>query len=95
MDPANWLAAAEAGNGDQSLTRLAPNECAAEYLMMGLRITEGIDTERLRKWNKQALPQDVVKTLEDLDMLQRDGANLRATPKGRLMLNAIIRELLP
>ena len=94
-NPASWLAAAEAGNADQSRTRLTPQECAAEYLMMGLRICDGVSIDRLLKWDKQALPEDAVQSLGELGMIQRNDANLQATSKGRLMLNAIIRELLP
>ena len=70
-------------------------EQAAEYLMMGLRLSEGIDPVRYAKLAGQPLDGDKLERLGDLGMISVDGHRLRATEAGRMVLNAVIRELHP
>lgn len=92
-NPQAWLTQVETtGDGTRSRTPVPLTDQAAEYLMMGLRLTEGIDLARLRR----LLGRDLDTTrMEDLGMLHRDPARLRATAKGRMVLNAVLRDLLP
>jgi putative oxygen-independent coproporphyrinogen III oxidase len=96
--PAGWRAAVDA---DGHATRLAedipPPERAEELLLMGLRLTEGIDRARFRAITGISL--DTVVDLERVDMLVRaglmetDAAGIRATAAGIQRLNAIIASI--
>jgi len=92
--PDRWLAAAAAGSGDKSATALSPQEQAEEYLMMGLRIAEGLDLDRYRRLAGRALPPDPLDHLAEIGTISRDGARIHATSRGRMVLNAVIETLL-
>jgi oxygen-independent coproporphyrinogen-3 oxidase len=92
--PDAWLTAAEAGNGDSACNPIPARDQGDEYLMMGLRIAEGIDLARYRAMSGTALPERAILELEDIGMITRETGRLRATPRGRLVLNAVIRALL-
>jgi oxygen-independent coproporphyrinogen-3 oxidase len=92
--PEGWLAEVEAsGHGLASDDVLSPEEAAEEYLLMGLRLSEGIDLNRLAAIDRRGLDQDRVSALARQGLLIRDGNRLAATPKGRLVLNRLILEL--
>ena len=92
--PETWLKRVkEAGNGiivDEALT--GPQQ-ADEMLLMGLRISEGIDLERYQGLAGRALDPARIAALADLGFIAQDGARLRATRRGRRILNAVIGEL--
>lgn len=93
-NPGEWLGAVEAiGSGEATRERLAPNEIALEYLLMSLRTSEGLDLARHEQMSKSKLNPDRVDNLLHLGLLQRDNDRLSTTPAGRLVLNAILREL--
>ncbi len=97
--PALWLkrVAAE-GHGTQEEETLTVETRAQELVMVGLRLAEGLDKARFARLTGQTL--DRVIDLEAVTTLIADGyltdtpARLTATPKGRLTLNAVLRELL-
>lgn len=91
--PGAWLAQVEAGQaGEQPRQALTAGERASEFLVMGLRLSEGVDLLRLRALGGR-IDADRLAGLADLGMVQLDGDRLRATAAGRLVLNAVIREL--
>lgn len=93
-DPQGWLASVNSGNGELPRHVQSPAEHADEYLMMGLRVTDGIDLSRYGDISKSALNNTVIDKLTDIGMVNISDNRLRATPRGRPLLNAIIRELL-
>ena len=80
------------GHGIVEDTIVAPPEQASEYLLMGLRLGEGIDKLRYEALAGQRLDTAYLSSLEDLGLLLSDGARLTATPSGRRVLNALIAE---
>ncbi|MEI4485387.1 radical SAM family heme chaperone HemW [Frigidibacter sp. MR17.14] len=90
--PLRWLAMAEAGSGETLREGLALQDQGAEYLMMGLRLTEGLDLSRLERM--MTLDAGKLAGLEELGMIERTEDRLRATAQGRAVLNAVIRELM-
>ncbi len=96
LAPQEWLTAVEAGQGGESPRRLVSGEDrAAEYLMMCLRLSEGLDMDRLRGMSGHDLPEAALAELTRLGLIEVTPARLRATHAGRAVLNAVIRELLP
>lgn len=96
MSPSEWLSRVETrGNGEIPREVVPLAEQGGEYLMMGLRLTEGIDPGRYARLSGQSLNEVRLAALEDLGLVRRDDGGLRATAAGRAVLNAVLRELTP
>jgi len=91
--PNAWLDAVRNEGKTETCDPLSVDEQGMEYLMMGLRVSEGIELERHRALSGNALPSEKVKELEALGLIEIAAGMLRATPKGRLLLNAVISAL--
>lgn len=92
--PATWLAAVEAqGTGEADRALLPLDEQATEYLLMSMRLQEGMNEARYAALAGQPLKEASVAHLIDLGMVQRHEGHLQATIEGRPVLNAILREL--
>ncbi|MFD1341193.1 radical SAM family heme chaperone HemW [Litorisediminicola beolgyonensis] len=92
-NPGAWLENAERKSGDRVNNALQPQDQAYEYLMMGLRITEGLDLERLRHLDPAQAPDEAITGLEEIGLVWRDNARIGVTQSGRLVLNSVIEAL--
>ena len=88
--PAAWLKSALAPEGATAWKSV--DDHGAEYLMMGLRLREGVSLERLRRLGLEVDP-GVLQSLVDDRRVRVDGDRLAVTDAGRLVLNAILRAL--
>jgi len=98
--PENWLTAIDArGSGCQEERRLSPSEMAAEALLMGLRLAEGVDLAALAMrtgFAANALIDNVqAAQLETLGLVWRRGERIGATPAGMPLLDALLARLVP
>ena len=92
--PGAWLDAVERQGTGESLRELVPlDEQATEYLLMALRLTEGLDEARYTRLAGSPLDDDAIRRLADLGMVERLHGRLRTTREGRPLLNAILRDL--
>jgi oxygen-independent coproporphyrinogen-3 oxidase len=93
--PEAWLALVEAqGHGLVIDDPLSPSEQADEYLLMGLRLAEGIDPDRFERLTGAPLLAGQIAHLERHGLLETTRAGrLRVTPAGFPVLNAIVAEL--
>jgi oxygen-independent coproporphyrinogen-3 oxidase len=92
--PEAWLARVEAhGHGIISDEALSAEDAAEEYLLMGLRLAEGIDLARFAAIGGSALDEDRLDALESDGLITRSDSRLVATAQGRLVLNRLILEL--
>jgi oxygen-independent coproporphyrinogen-3 oxidase len=92
--PERWLkAVGERGDGLTVVEPVAAADQASEYLVMALRLAEGLDTGRYRRLGGRPLDPVRVASLCEDGWLAADGETLRATNKGRLLLNGIAAEL--
>ncbi|MGN7867402.1 radical SAM family heme chaperone HemW [Paracoccus sp. 22332] len=92
--PGAWLHAVETQGTGESLRELVPmDEQATEYLLMSLRLSEGLDLARHARLAGAPLDPATIGRLSDLGMVSTQGGRLRATRDGRPLLNAILREL--
>jgi oxygen-independent coproporphyrinogen-3 oxidase len=96
--PENFLSAvARQGNGIAEARTLAVSEQAAEALLMGLRLTEGIDLAALS--TRFGLPraglvdEAALARLQTLGLVRIDGTRLAVAPPGRGLLDALLAEL--
>ena len=62
-------------------------------LLMGLRLTEGIDPARYEKLSGRKFDASRLAALAAGGFVEWHGDRLRATRKGRLVLNTLIAEL--
>jgi oxygen-independent coproporphyrinogen-3 oxidase len=93
LAPGAWLEAVEArGNGDSQREMLGLSDRALEYLLMSMRLVEGLDVPRYLAHGAE-LPQDRLMNLAELGLISLRGDRLAATAAGRPVLNAILREL--
>ena len=93
--PLPWLVQVEkAGFGEVPRAPVPLAEQATEYLLMSLRLAEGCDMTRYAQLSGTALDASVINGLRDIGMVSTDGSRLRATPQGRMVLNAVLRELI-
>ena len=98
--PEKWLDAVETtGVGLESSEVLDAPDRAAEMLMMGLRLTEGVAAERFERMVGATLQDSLSDgSVDDLvagGFLEFSKRGLRAMPQGRNVLNALISQLLP
>ena len=93
-NPAVWLAAVASGQpGEMARAALSPTEHATEYLLMSLRLAEGLDLARFEAIAGRPLAAAAIDRLEALDLLRVQGGRLIASASGRMVLNGILREL--
>lgn len=94
--PENWLAALDRkGNGLEREDPLSPHDRATEALLMGLRIGEGVDLDRVAMLGGGTAPIDgtALDRIVRLGLAERAGSRLRVTEAGMPVLEAILREL--
>ena len=92
--PGAWLKAVADGSGESLSQALPREDTAIEYMMMSMRLAEGMNILRYTALSGQALPQDRVDDLVNLGMVTTSDQVIRATDQGRAVLNAVLRELL-
>ncbi len=93
--PETWLNLTEAkGHGVIGGETLARSEEADEFLLMGLRLTEGIDLARYEALAGKSLPAERIAVLQGEKLVEPIGnSRLRATPSGMAVLDAVVADL--
>ena len=92
--PSAWLDAVEKhGAGELPREDIGALARAQEYVLMSLRLSEGLDLARLQAISGHSLPKAAVSDLCALGLIVTDAGRVRATEQGRLVLNAVIRRL--
>ena len=93
--PGAWLQMVEAGlAGEMPRIASTRDDHTMEYLLMSLRLAEGSDMARFRAISGHDLPETKLRDLEAAGLVRRDGGQLITSAEGRLLLNAILRDLL-
>ena len=91
--PSAWLAAALQGSGELPRNVLPLHEQATEYLLMSLRLAEGMDMARHAALAGKALDQGALADLAGMGLIVIEQERLKVTSAGRPVLNAILRAL--
>jgi oxygen-independent coproporphyrinogen-3 oxidase len=82
------------GRAFSDLVEVNDGEAAREHLMMNLRLAEGIDLAAYEmRWGLRPALEKITPLVGER-LLSLSGDVLRATPQGRLVLNALIAALL-
>ncbi|MEM6407480.1 MAG: radical SAM family heme chaperone HemW [Pseudomonadota bacterium] len=94
LQPLAWLQkVSQDGSGETLRSEIDAEAQLSEYLMMALRTREGAQVKRLpkpflEKYNNK------IKYLVDLDLLEKAEETIKVPPQKRILLNAILKELL-
>jgi oxygen-independent coproporphyrinogen-3 oxidase len=92
--PEAWLMRVESlGHGVITDDLLARDEVADEFLLMGLRLAEGIDPERYQRISGRALDPERIAMLASLGFVENVNGILRVTPAGFPVLDAVVADL--
>jgi len=95
-NPEAWAGRVEAaGHGVTETATLSRTEEADEMLLMGLRLSEGIDLDLLQRRYGFAVPAAAVAELTQQGLIEAVAGSrrLRATAEGRFILNEIVLRL--
>jgi oxygen-independent coproporphyrinogen-3 oxidase len=93
--PERWQdAVTKTGRAFAEVVAVSDADAAREHLLMNLRLAEGIDLAAYEKrWGARPNAEKIA-GLSDQGLLTLAGEILTATPRGRLLLNAVISKLL-
>jgi putative oxygen-independent coproporphyrinogen III oxidase len=94
-NPEMWASRVEqTGNGMVSDEVLDPIEVADEYLLMGLRLSEGIDMERFERLAGYKLDPERIQDLEKHGLVSRPApGRITVTVEGFPVLDAVVADL--
>jgi oxygen-independent coproporphyrinogen-3 oxidase len=92
--PEMWLTSVETdGHGIVEDERLTAEEQADEYLLMGLRLNEGIDLDRFSHLRGWPVTEARIASLVEDGMIERLGDRVRVTRGGFPLLDAVVADL--
>ena len=92
-NPELWLQSVRKGHGEVSRETLDPAAQGLEYLMMCLRLQEGLSLSRHTRLAGQPLDPARIGWLAEQGLIEITDDRLRATATGRLLLNRLLVEL--
>jgi len=97
--PEKWLRAVEnQGHATRKMESLPKKVQIEELLMMGLRLTNGLDRRSFRENTgvklEDAISEEKLTYLQHLELIELDTDGLRATESGLLKLNSVITSLI-
>ena len=89
-----WQTVMVDGHGMEENIILLSEEHADELLLMGLRLSEGFDPDRFNELSQTPIGEGKIDFLESIELVERmDNGRIRATPKGFLVLDAVVADL--
>ncbi|WP_299825834.1 radical SAM family heme chaperone HemW [uncultured Roseobacter sp.] len=93
-NPARWLEDVATKTPEKPRTPLSASDQASEFLLMGLRLKEGVSRSRFAQLNGKPLASEKLQDLEELGMISTRDDNLIVSNQGFMVLNAVIESLL-
>ncbi|HDZ52003.1 hypothetical protein LCGC14_0307080 [marine sediment metagenome] len=93
-NPKRWLDASVSGATEKPRELLTTEDQGSEFLMMGLRLKEGVDLRRYEALAGAPLSTKKITQMQDIGMISRVQDQLFVTEQGFMVLNAILAELL-
>ncbi len=92
--PETWAKrVADEGHGLTQWEEVSPQEQGTEALLMGLRLSEGIDPGPIERRLGRPLSLSRIRALQVRGLIDDTSNRLRVTARGRLVLNEIIKQL--
>ena len=93
-NPKRWLDGVPSGNAEHAVEVLDAGAQASEFLMMGLRLEEGISLRRYEDITGRPLDPKPMAELTDLGMIKVQDGRLIVLDQGFMVLNSVIFKLL-
>ncbi|UWR22476.1 radical SAM family heme chaperone HemW [Sulfitobacter sp. S190] len=93
-NPQMWLKAVETGSAEKPRERLTRSDEAIEFLLMGLRLREGIDAKRYERLAGKPLSIDTLSHLHEIGMLSETESRIIVSDQGFRVLNSVISDLI-
>lgn len=94
LAPAAWLSQVlKTGNGDRAREKLDSADQFVEFLLMGMRLQDGVALSRYSSHLSKEL-FNKINMLYDMGLVRLDDDRLHLTERGFPVLNAVLRELL-
>lgn len=92
--PSAWLDAVEKrGTGELPRDEITSSARAQEYVLMSMRLAEGMDLARLEALSGYAPTSAAIAELSELNLIVAGSGRVQATAQGRMILNSVIRRL--
>ncbi|WP_299547945.1 radical SAM family heme chaperone HemW [uncultured Tateyamaria sp.] len=88
--PGAWLS----GSDREHHQALSGTDQAVEFLMMGLRLAEGIDLNRYAQLANRPLDESRLTELTEMGLIGQQGSVINVTNQGFSLLNGVLRSLL-
>lgn len=94
-NPEIWLQSVEKqGHGELARVPLTPADHALEYLLMSMRLTEGMSISRYHALSPAQLNTNQINDLCEMGLVGLAGDNIFPTAAGKIVLNEVIRKLM-
>lgn len=92
--PQVWLRAVESGpSGESGREHLSAAERAEEFLVMGLRTSEGVCLDEMTEATQHEVHPKSLKEMINMGFLTLSNRRVQATRTGRLLLNSLLAQL--
>ena len=92
--PSVWLNEALNSGMVGTMAPISARDHATEVLMMGLRLVEGVDLDRINLICPELIDQQGMSDLRDQGLIETIGDRLIATLRGRVLLNSVLVDLI-
>lgn len=93
-NPNMWLDRVEKlGTGETLSEALSDEDALVEFLLMGMRLREGISLDRMAALGGARYAANIDRLI-DMGLVEKEEGRLRASAQGRPVLNGVLRELL-
>ncbi|GIT86315.1 MULTISPECIES: radical SAM family heme chaperone HemW [Roseobacter] len=93
-NPNRWLNSVAGKDAENPRAALTSQDQASEFLLMGLRLKEGIDKNRYEALSGKPLDANAISDLVNLGMISDSENRLVVLDQGFIVLNAVISRLL-
>jgi oxygen-independent coproporphyrinogen-3 oxidase len=95
LEPITWLRSVEtAGTGELTRSKIDPADQMAEYVMMSMRLAEGMDLDALSNFPNHDGVLENITRIKELGYIRTENNRAIVQPEYRILLNAVLRELL-
>ncbi len=91
--PGAWLQAVDQGTAEHVRDAISLPDQALEYLLMGLRVRDGIDRARYEALAGRPFNQDTLDHLTTIGMINATETHISVSDQGLMVLNSVIAEL--
>jgi putative oxygen-independent coproporphyrinogen III oxidase len=94
-NPQRWLDGVKTNTTEKPRAVITCADQATEFLLMGLRLKEGVDLKRYAALSGHKIDPEALAHLQDLGMISLENDRLIVLDQGVIVLNAVIESLLP